>query len=100
MSTPVRTATEIAAEIAALTKLLPRIPASGMCGNNHDAIRAQIETLEQLRDEDEVHAQYDETCEEFEADAGYERDNALDAARWLAGTDAEACSAAWMDLAK
>jgi hypothetical protein len=88
---------QIAAEIAALKDLAPRVRRFNFFNeDNREAIETQIVVLERRYSEDSVYEYYgDDTKEEF---SQRELDVALDAAHWLSGETSEAPSEGWKEL--
>lgn len=95
---------QVAAEIAALRDMMPRIRRmTGFGEDNHEAIEAQINVLEKRLDENDIYDRYQATNDDGEPDEEGNRhslDNALDARRWLDGEKDEAPSIDWMPLKK
>ncbi len=93
-----RTAEEIKAEVAALREIKPNTKRASIFGDNHhDAIDAQVETLERRLTETVIDNRRGEEWKDNEADA------ALDALRWMGGEDLEdgpGPAATWKELAK
>ena len=110
---------QVAAEIATLEKLKPRVRPSSMFGDDHHAaIDAQLVVLRERLDSDEIHKRFAPiTAEELAAESGEEPDEsqaadinrdegradnvvteALDAALWLDGDIKEKPSASWKEL--
>lgn len=78
-----KTAEQIEAEISELKEMKPRVVEESAFGdNNHDAIEAQIQTLENRWTEDDVE-------DETENDEDNVRDAARDAAQWMADWNRE-----------
>lgn len=93
------TGAEIKAEIEALRAVLPRVPPSGMMGNNKDAIEAQIAVLLEGLDNDDVYDRFEDK-EDPEGDGLYVLSNALDALQWRMGDNDEKPSTGWQGLAR
>ena len=84
---------QIQAEVQALKEMQPSVRHYTAFGDdNWGAIDAQISTLVERLDEDEVYDRWE--GEETES----ELDNALYALRWLEGEEAEAPSVGWAPL--
>lgn len=93
-----RTQEEIDIEIAALKEIKPRIrERNGFGEDNHAAIDCQIEVLERKMDEGEVWDRNENAAEDELFVTDRERDNAMEAVRWLAGED-EVPSEAWKEM--
>lgn len=91
-----RTEKEIQDEITALRELKPRVPYESMFGdNNHNAIEAQIETLESDLVEDDIYEKL-----ENEEWLQNEESAALDARQWMDGDSEDKPSESWKPLAK
>lgn len=92
--------TEVAAEIATLKELLPKVRRwTFFKEDNHEAIQVQIGVLEDELDEDGCYICYAE--EAFEDHSEFDErilNVALDAARWLEGSDKEKPSEGWQEL--
>lgn len=93
---------EIEAEIAALTAMKPNVRQFSAFGDDHhQAIDAQIETLTNRLNVDQVHDGYgeDAMADEFSQN---ELDAALEASDWMLGlaADDEPPSAGWQSLVK
>lgn len=89
---------QIAAEIAALLEIKPRVVRTSAFGDNHhDAIDRQISVLKSGLSEDEVHEDAD-----AERWADNVRDEAVGAAQWLHGEflDYPRLVDAWKGLAR
>jgi hypothetical protein len=96
-----RTKKEIADEIKALKELKPRVPRRTFFGeDNWLKIDAQLDTLEEVRDEEEVYDHYEENEDASSDDEHVVRDSALDAARWLAGDNDDKPSDGWRSIAR
>lgn len=97
------TAEAIKAEIEALKTLKAKVPVLTFFGdNNHDAIDAQIETLERDFSFDTIwnrgpQEDNEDDCSESDWSES-ERDLALDARRWLDGDESHAPSVDWQEL--
>jgi hypothetical protein len=96
-----RSKEEIAAEIEALTAIKPRVPRlSFFREDNWRKIEAEIDTLQNVRDEDDVFAHFEE---EHGLDADTQcptRDAAISAAQWLVGDNDDRPSEGWKACAK
>lgn len=90
-----KTQTEIAAEVAALTEMGPKVRHFTIFGDdNHAAIQAQIDVLVGNVDEGE----FEDKVEEGEW-TEHERDNAQQAQDWMDGySDGPAPSSDWAEL--
>jgi len=89
----IRTHKEIAAEITALRKTKPQIPARGRHGeDNRGAVDAQLTVLADHLSEDAIAKRYGHD--------DYLHTNALDALLWLTGRDEETLSAGWSVIAR
>jgi hypothetical protein len=91
---------EIAAEIKALKKLKPLIPAQSVFqDDNHAAVDAQIEVLQSNMSEDDIYTRADDgVTAAKDLWSEYVRDNAICAWSWKTGTSFESASVGWEPL--
>lgn len=86
---------QVKKEIETLKKMLEKVrPRDAFGGDNQEKIQAQIDTLEDEWDEDEI---YERFPDEEEMDI---RSNALDAYNWMSGNEKMAPSVGWKPLCK
>lgn len=97
-----KTPPQIAAEIARLMALKPRVPKHTMFGDsNHEQIDAQLEVLESRMSDDAIFDRGDEEkAGEEEAWSEAVVSAALEASRWLREENEPPPSASWEGLAK
>ena len=95
-----RTPKAIAAEVKALKKLKPLIPAqSQFRDDNHGGVDAQMEVLQSDMTEDDIYTRADDgvtAADNLWSD--YVRDLAMDALKWKTGDSFEAPSVSWEPL--
>lgn len=92
------TAEQVAAEIATLNALKPRVPARTGFDDNHAAIDAQIAVLTGPMSRESTYYTYGWGDDEAETDE-HTLDAALQAQDWLEGATAEAPSLNWSTVA-
>lgn len=91
---------EIQDEIDRLSAIKPEVPETTSFGdNNHAAIDSQIETLERQYSEDDIWERHEVATEDELFHSDSERDNAIDASRWLNEESDTAPSSEWEELA-
>lgn len=92
-----KTATQIKKEVAALTKMKPKVLHHSAFGDDHHAaIDAQIHVLSQGLTEDEIWDEYGEDT----GTADNVRGAALDAATWAEGGSEDKPSDSWKELVR
>lgn len=100
MPFPIPSNDEIAAEIATLTEMQPKVRWHSAFGDdNRAAIEAQINVLQNRMTDDDI---YDEYEDPEDPDNRHALDNALEAWAWLNGESEEGLppSADWQSLVK
>lgn len=94
-----RTDQEISIEISNLKDMKSEVRQSTAFGdNNHDAIDAQVEALEDQMDEDDVWERHETAGEDEPFSTEHERDAAIEAVAWMHGEIENPPSEDWADL--